>query len=563
VAAGDSHTTDPADRKYIRYVFIRTRAIEDLKALSALLQYLSRSSAIVRPVPTDTDTFVLKIDARKLAPQDADLLEWLTVWEELQYDPAFNRLLTADSIKLLKLEVPEEVKPVVKKVKKTREVKKAVPPYFAKDGVRYDYVWVTEEYEEAVVEDRPSRAKVDVVRLDGPHANPGLLEHLRQSHGTAAPIVTLEYLLFRSTSTFKGSGPYRTIYGGLYYEFSGTKKAKDLNLKATDEDVFYERLGVTNIAAGFTVEKFFERLRSDQRVGVFRSHVTGKPRRVDLFPTPAHKNGGLVSTTHDPATEDIDVLQHPIMSLGDFRDKARETIATGPNGFHRIALFNGDGTLQDAAPSNVVKDHNIPVPHTADLQGLISCIGCHGPHDGWQPLQNDVKRMLARYKKHGVNVFGDITELDRSIPDTLDRIAGWYEGDPRTILQRGRDDYAEAVLRATGPWPDSPDQTDVVKKTSAQIQKIYYRHWYDAVTPKVALQELGITAKEEEAAGLLETLLMPDPEEVKAKGVVPEDPRISALMDGIAINRVEWDLTYSFAADRARHRMAAIVGGKR
>ena len=86
------------------------------------------------------------------------------------------------------------------------------------------------------------------------------------------------------------------------------------------------------------------------------------------------------------------------------------------------------------------------------------------------------------------------------------RLAGLYGGDPAKALQRGGDDYAVAVLAATGTfmkrgkektWTDKDkenldDTTKIVSRASEEIAGIYKRYWYDTATAADFLRDRGI-----------------------------------------------------------------------
>lgn len=551
--AEDSAGIDPFVRPYVRYLWVGSVTTEDAKVGSAILDANSRSPINRRPVPLESPAgILLRVDLRHYASTDQDLRELISTWEELRFDPAFNRLLTPDLLKYL--DIPADQLPrTVKTVRKKRTVNKDWPggpwkgTYYPPGKYQEE-----EEYDEQI--EVPFAASKDaVLRLLDPTAEPVLLAQLRIAHQSEAVIVSLPYYVYRSTSSVKGKGAYKDIYGGLYYEFGGVKTAKELKLdKATDEDVLFQFLGLGRIANGFSARQLFDELRSDQRVAMFRSDVTGKWRRVDIFTTPNNRNGvGIVSVSHDPADDDVDVTQHPIFNLEQSTDRAREVIYTKANGQPGYALFNGDGKRQDEAPFDVVADRTVPSPHTARLQNGASCFRCHWSdgNSGWKPLRNDVKTLL----KGRLDAFGDLNFKDQN--DAINRIAGWYTGSPEKLFRRGREDLEQIVLKATGPWPDSPDQTDVVRLTGNRYSQIYNGYWYDQVDARKALRELGINPPADAKQAVAEfARLVPPDARARVNGIILEDPRIAALREGLLINRSDWDLARSFAAER----MAAL-----
>jgi hypothetical protein len=553
LAAEDLESVAPEERAFTRYVWVKNGSQASYQAVAFVLNTTSRSSVIVQPRAVGRgDAVLVRVNLKDFAPVLADLKEWLELWDELQFDPDFSLLVTKDLIPLLDLDLPKVKKKVVETTQKKRTVKQRV----ALGGNQFAVRDVEETYSEETVREVEvpvSELGKDVVRFDAEHVPH--FPKLREATKSLAPIVSHQYLFARMLSTIKGKGAFRTIFGGLYYEFAGIRRAGQ---KGSDEDLLFESLGVGNIAAGVTAADIFDRIRGDGRVGIFRSLVTGKPRRVDYFRTLL----GWCFVTHDVSDEDIDVGQHAIMNLVEFVDFAREVIFTRANGMLGYALFNGRGTLQEFVPQNVAVDHRIPEPYTNTLQGAVACIRCHGPdRDGWKPLVNDVKILLAR----DVGVFGDLVKKD-----ARDRIRGWYGGEPEEALEPLRNSYAAAVLRATGTWKVSPDQTDVVVLASQRVASDWDSYFYRTVGPVEALRELGFDVpldsaitdgdearrkQREQAVEHLRILLPPVP----VNGViVPEDVRIAALKSGLEINRVDWSLVTAFAARRSQ---ATLIGG--
>ena len=526
LATKDIEGVPPVDRQYTRYIWVtpdEPEFKEATQALSHTVNSISSTSVISRPVPLGKDKLlVLRIDLRSYSDKRID--EVVNIWEEFRFDPRFNLLLTKDTLKF------SENPP--KFPTRTKQKKVKVEPYVAVDGKTYDYKYVESD----------ELSNDDVVRVVGEHLDTKLISTLIDATRSQAPIVSHGYFVTRALATIKDKGLFKTLYGGLYYDLLGIKKGFP---KGTDEDNLLEKLGVGNIAEGITAEKIFDRLRSDQRVAVFKSGVTGKPRRVDFFKTLASRDSqSIYITTRDLRTQDIDIGQHPIMNLLKVKDAAREAIWEMPNGLLGYAIFNGEGALQDEVPPDVAADTTIPSPYGTRLQPAISCMRCHKTIRGWQPVQNDVKKLLGKY----LDLFDDITK--KKPDDAIIRIAGLYAGNPEfKLLPRGRDDYSSSVLRATGPWEKSKDQMDVAERVSDKLRDIYARYNYKSIDASMALTDLGISGvAQKDAPDHLKKLLPPVP--IFADGVIQEDPRIGALMVGLSINRVDWDLVYAFAAAR-------------
>lgn len=333
--------------------------------------------------------------------------------------------------------------------------------------------------------------------------------HAGQSHvelsrrlNSKVPIVRHDWLLERILTTTDG---------GLYYKFQGTG----------NQNEWLAQFGVDDELA--------KSVNADQRAAMFRSGVTAKPRRVDFFRGPL----GVVSVTHDVADNATRATQHPMRNLLAFQDAAREAIAEKANGLHSFALFDNFGKLQAEAPPTIVADHRVPAPHTNRLEGAISCIRCHGGDGGWKPVRNDVLAMLG----NGATILADVSQTDQN--DVLQRLATVYQADLEKPLQRARDDYNDAVRRATVNW-DAP-------KVSAELSKQFAAYKYDLVTPEQAALELGLDGDGRRA---LRYLLPP---------LRVEDPVIAALLAGIGVNRKDWEAVYAEAADRAIPRFKEFL----
>ncbi len=458
----------------VRYLYVPGGKLEDLQVASLVANYLSDAPVAIRPKVLPGG--VVKFRGSEYSDR------FLRVWEELRFDPALNILETPDVRKFARR-----------------------PPI-----------------------------RSSVIRAVDKNIDPVAWAALVDATGSQAPIVTYGYFVTRALSTIQGNEVAKEIYGGLYYQFAGYRRGF---AKGTDEDNFFESVGIGNIAAGVTAERIFENARSDQRVAVFKSAVTGKPRRADLLKSLiARDSQGVVSVTHDLRNRDIDIGTHPIANLSNFKDFAREVIHERRNGLQGFLLFDGQGALQDEVPNDVAADHTIPAPETSILQPAIGCIRCHGPEGGWRILKNDVKKIA--------------NPEDFDIFEDAERLVGLYGGDPeRKLLPRARDDYANAILAATGPWVRSKDQTDIVQLASAKIADVWREHNYVPVGAARALDELGVPYEGNPVVALKAAILPPAPSH---DGRVREDPRIAALKVGLTINRSDWDLARGFAAARLR-----------
>src|SRR6516162_4279763 len=434
---------------FIHYIWITDGQPGTIRAVSLAVNMVSQATVIVRPNPFGNSLCLMRVDLRNYYPRAGALEDALKTWEEFQFDPRFSLLITKGQLDLLK------------------QIKFAGPQWVTtRRRVRVDNGWRMERKTEKREVNLKELEDADVIRIPGRHLAAAVYNRLVGMTGSQAPVISDQYFLYRSLSQIQDKGAFTILYGGLYYRLVALKKSTVDG--ASDEDVLFERLGIGNVKEGINAAKIFDNLRSDCRVGMFRSDVTGKPRRIDLLRSLSGAisgSTGLLIFTHDLQDQDRDTDRHALANLlTDGIDRARELIFEMPNSLHGYAAIKAqDGSFQDEVPFDVALDTTIPNPHTKRLQPAISCIRCHEADgsDGWKPLTNDVVRMTSG--KRGADIFGDVSQANVTVTDTLDRLAGLYKADPERALKRGRDDYALAVHRAAGIDPTSErSQADIV-----------------------------------------------------------------------------------------------------
>lgn len=535
-----------AQLPFIRYLWVPPRKnaeiIDDARAASGGMHYISRSHKVgreSRPTPL-VGGAVLRVDLRKYVRLRnflvGDLGDWLKTWEFLQFDPYFATFITADMVKLETF-ADQDVPKV--KTHKSNWVLKDVPR-FQQEGQWYTQKWV----EEKIVTEVPITQAKDFValRLAGIHLDQmqyGALQELLQ---TQAPILHIGNVITRTLASIEDDGLKKLMYGGLYYEFAGIKKA---DKGKNDELELYKQLGVNT--GNQTLDEFFDALESDRRAAMTFSRITSRSRQLTWFPSLADV-GGIVFVTRDTKEREIDILKHAVANLLVFKHDASEIIFQKSNGFHGFALTDGKGNLVRFADPEVVYDAEIPRPFRNHLQPAIGCIRCHRYEDGLRPFSNVVTKLVP---------LADTGNLNKNTLETFDRLQQLYKSSQRQIndlLLITRNRYNTAVLEATGPWKRSKDQTDLVRLLGEQLTGIEEEYRYNLVTPEVACRELGFEPPEGKALDLLQQLLPADGGNkylVQALGFVPEDFRLAILLAGEPITRYDWHLSYSYAAARA------------
>lgn len=543
LALADLATIPAYDRCYIRYLWSDGKP-DSWRVASLALNYVSRGSVIRQPVAL-ADWYLIRVDLRWYAPRDDDLREWTHLWESFGFDPTFSLLITKDSIEFAEKLAELTAEAVLPVRKETRIVEHPGGPYsYPDDSGRHHDSLVAGRYTvDLEFNAGPHKTvkstkapQVDVFRVNAPHLPQAALLDLQHQTHSCAPITEHRYFLTRALSTIKDKGVFREVFGGLYYDLRGIKKSTVKG--ATDLDVFFESLGIGNIKAGLKQEQLFESLRSDQRLAVFRSDITGKPREVSMFHTPADREGGSFGAiTGDIKDADVDIGDRAFANLLSPRRQAREAIFPARNGLSVFALFNGAGELQDEVPPDVAVDSTIPPPYTRRLQSAIGCIRCHGTDDGWKPLVNDVKRLLAGK----LDIFGDLSRGHKAVdPDTIDRLAGLYTGDFRKNLQRARDDVAEVTLRATGSFRAGETQADVAKVAAQTLSDEYADYSYALVDARRALRELGADVNTGRSVEVFKRLM--DMPTTDPNGIYLEKPTIAAIAAGIPVLRADFSL---------------------
>jgi hypothetical protein len=367
--------------------------------------------------------------------------------------------------------------------------------------------------------------------IPAPHVAQGYTL-LEQETSCFAPLVRADDFLRRLSST---------IEGGLYYHAIGFIR----DGHRLDEREIFKLVGL---------DVFLSRkVEGDDRAAIFQSGVTGKPRTVEQVQGAV----GRARITYDIFAEDVDASRHAIYNLVDGVDRARgkEIIFHRANGTLGYLLTDGAGKLVDVAPPNLVSDHRVPDPHEKQLYPMASCIRCHGPTGGVQAVRNEVPILLGGGIGE-LDLFDDLSSKDGRFA-TVDRVAGLYAaGDSfQQGLQESRDDYADAVFRATR-GSGVRGAVGVVEKAHENFSKQFNDFWYAKsiteanVGADQACLELGYRSKAGEGRHVLNQLLPNRRIDVMIDGkpVTFVDPAIEGLKRGLRIPRKDWLRVYAAAA---------------
>ncbi len=515
---------------FTRYFWFPTGQYEDWQATSLAINLVSRSPNIIKPVPL-AGGFLARIDLRWYYEEADDLNEAIKLFEEFQFDPKFNLLFTADTIKFAE-QLGIELRDFPARFK---DVLVDCPPYTIA-GKTYTQKWVKQ----------PIAGAVELVRQVGRHLDRDVVAGLIDRAQTQAPVISFDYFITRALRQFQGKAQlYKVLWRGLYYDLCGIKKSKEKGV--SDEDLFFQnQLFMVNAKKGETARQIYDRAKSDQRAAVFISGVTDKPRQIEALPVPVGRDiMGQAFFTHDPTDDDIDISAHAVMNLAKMRDSGREVLYPRPNGLLGALLVTGEGALADVVPQEIANDRTTPAPATTALEPIKGCLSCHGPFSGYQPVKNDVLPLAKR-----LDIFNDLAVRNKTQPQVIARLFGQYGGKLEFIIMpQVRSDQNRLAARATDLWKGK-NQAHAAVHGFARITEIINDYWYGKVNEQRAVRELGFES------GTLEELLLPAAVIDAGAGqpVRSEDARIGQLQVGQRITRHDWSLAYGFAAARLRRR---------
>lgn len=477
-----------------RYVWLRDTSPEEHAMLSLGINTTLNQSTRLVHCEKAAGGNLIKLRLDLLAPQLDDFKRIAALWETM-FDPAFH----------------------VQSVIPGKLVK--VAPYRHANGRTYTTRWET------------PATKITQFGVATNHDNDEAMVKLSTATRSSVPIIEARRLL-RLLLT--------TLNGGMYYDFMGFK-SKPKGSKQTDQEFVLS-------LAGASQEQIANR-RHDERTAVWFSGVTAKPRYAEFFFGTVRPSDGypLITLTHDIRDKDVTPETNPIKSLLNPKDAARELIFQRSNGTLAYALFDGNGKLQDVVPPDIAMDHNIPAPATGNLEPPLSCIVCHGPHDGRQPFPNDIQAMLRQ--RHGNNpaqFFGDDGATADPV-DTLDRLAGLYTGDLSEPLRLARNAFEQSCYKIASRAGLECEPASYAKTLAKLAEVRMHKYLYRSFSPQDACYRLGYEANEEESAELFRQLIPAIP--VNRLGIYLEDPTAMALRAStkdhrLVIRNDEFDFVY-------------------
>lgn len=270
--------------------------------------------------------------------------------------------------------------------------------------------------------------------------------------GSAAPVVRADWLLWQTAINAQRDG-------AGYYTFLGVKSRKDFETLAG-----YDK----NLARKAKIVELHE--------AVADSTVTLQPRRIEVD----RALSGHFYTTFDNAKAVDD--RNPLRNLNGLKFDATEFFCHLPNGLFAWGLANAQGELQDTAPDTIASDSSA---HGTDrrVHAGLSCVRCHGPHGGVQPVDGWVR-----------GLFRDGLPVQSPDYDKAKELRQRYARDLEGPLEDGRRLYGRAVKEATGGM--------TVQELASAYGEIFAR--YDApVSLERAAADVGLTS--DQFRGMLDT----------------------------------------------------------
>lgn len=356
-----------------------------------------------------------------------------------------------------------------------------------------------------------------------------LYQMLQQETGLLCPLIRADYFLRKISST---------VQGGVYYEARGFVVYEHGKRRKLNEKEILAKLGA-DAALSRTV-------RGDDRVGIVISGVTAQARAIEFIQGAV----GPVRLSYDRSSDNENLFAHPLYNLLTVVEKAdgKETIFTLQNRLLGYIATNGRGELVDEVPAPIATDNRTPSPHPARLFPPLSCIRCHGPDGGVKTCRNDVPTLLKDPTQ--LDGLADLGGKRLSSAEVIDRLGGLYSGDFAIRVRDARNDYADAVFKATrGMTP---------QQAAAEWAKQVEDYWHSPVNAESQLIDLGwsnkLVARSPKAINDKLEQLQQKPEVdllVFGKPATKLDPLVPAPRLGIPIRRQDQERTYAEQFRRA------------
>ncbi len=504
VPAGQTKTEiHPTDQNIVKYVLQDLLSIEEndrpfVRYLAApprpRPEWIHASNYVVNSAPSKSRNleigtviaggYLIRYDLRDLAPRKADLIKLLRRWDALSFrDPYYHvNLETADV-------------------------------------------------------DLTDFAKLTGSAITAPHVDKiaaNLAIDLNFSPSIAYRFDFFQDQVFQASET--------TLGPGLYYEFLDIPRgsSRTVRYRGRNGRYYTRREGRSDLdellaTLGIDYQQVKD-LGGERRVGMFTSRVTSRARRGDTFVGNA---GQRIWITNDPAEENVSANAHPIYSVVEMDDDAKEIIWQLTNGLHGYYIADGNGNRVNGVPINIASDTTIPDPFFRELTPGISCARCHAlqDHAGLKPMPNDVRNLLSK----GLVFLVDVNDIDQR--DAFDNIELLYDGtDFQRSLDRGRIDLEATMVELVGN-PNIPAKVSPFSLVINEVSQIWMDYRYTFIDARRALGELtGLWLDDNQKA--VDTLH--DVLGLQEGGIA--DPSIAQLLVGGTITRKDMERIYTSMA---------------
>lgn len=343
--------------------------------------------------------------------------------------------------------------------------------------------------------------------------------------------------------------------GGFYYKFIGIEPNK------TKLEDYLKVSGAS----------FDEALKHNavEAAGISVSRVTGKPRKIKYWygqgvrPTTGRP---LAIITEDIFDDNIDPSSNPFSSLLNNKPDGKELFKKRNNGYWEFSLWNQNDIAVVEAPPNLVRDNTVPVPFTNRLTPGKSCISCHANESIIQTFHNDVFSIL---NGPGV-ILTDNSQFNKRTPaEEADFKAkkqilfefGAPEIDVSNLIKDERQAIDTRIFNATKLLNNRYN----IKQAANAFAAIYNNYEYEYITPRSALEELGINVPKDDETGIKTFKAV-----LPVNNLAPEsvflirlqtswiDPETKVVHTG-QLTRREWEQVFQLAIVKAEPQINELL----
>jgi hypothetical protein len=527
----------------------------------------TRTSNIIQPTAL-ADGRLIRLDLVKYAARDEQIGDIVNLYEKLaNFDSWFNvRVKLAGPVAVVVDNVPTVGGDITLRL---RDGSWAAGKYVGRSADKVDVEYSGKPFslppdqvrfkDRAFIELNTAAAPPTATEVFAAAAylNPAGAELFKVT-GSDVPIMRLdEWVAFT----------FSTVNGGLYYQLTGIKENLEDTIRefaGNDAAQKVVRISAVMRHAEEEARKSGEKLvaaagRLDPELAksktlIEASNVTGRQRVIAFFfgaGTAPTSGVQLVAVTFDIAEDNTDPNNDPYRNAVAFEQyDGGEAIFAMPNGMLAYVVFNKQDKVIASVPDNVATDHRFRDVRsnvsTARVFAGVSCANCHdnqdqdakAPNWGWQPVVNDLKDTVSGLTK----ILDDRGR--RSSIEALQILASQYSADTldlKVMLDQARIPYQFRANQATN--------LKTTREVVAGLADSYWGYWYDRVTPRSAVLDLGQSLSESDAQLFL--LRAIDPEATTdLPTFLREDGVLQRVKDGRHVTPAQWRAIYQNVAER-------------